>query len=273
LQFTCYDASGGGTPTTDVDSIRLVKVDTTLTNSAALGNDKTFSTAAYLRTNWYPPSVPVLIGRWKLDEDSGQSAADSSDNSNDGQLGSSAGADSSDPIWISDPTKGNVLSFDGSDDYVAGIGNCPTNDYTVAVWAKDTGPISGGKWSVVYSAEQEIWLGVDRGASASIWIDVGGNGKGAYTAAGTWTRHVWHHVAATWDGSTIHLYLDGVDMPIKTYGKPEDAQAKAAVIGTWAQKPKEETWAGLLSDVHLYDEALTAEEIVILIDDGWKIAP
>ncbi len=52
LQFTCYDACDFNTPITDVESIRFVKVQTTLTNPAALGQDKTLIASAYLRTNW-----------------------------------------------------------------------------------------------------------------------------------------------------------------------------------------------------------------------------
>lgn len=51
LQFTCYDACDLDTPITDVNTIRFVKVETTLPNPAALGMDKTFITSAYLRTN------------------------------------------------------------------------------------------------------------------------------------------------------------------------------------------------------------------------------
>ena len=57
LQFTCYALDDLDTPTTDVDSIRLVKVETTLTNSAPLGQDKNFTTAAYLQTNWFSADV------------------------------------------------------------------------------------------------------------------------------------------------------------------------------------------------------------------------
>ena len=51
LQFTCYDACDLDTPIMDVNSIRFVKVETTLTNSAAMGRDKTLTTQVYLRTN------------------------------------------------------------------------------------------------------------------------------------------------------------------------------------------------------------------------------
>jgi type II secretory pathway pseudopilin PulG len=59
LQFTCYDACDLDTPipdVNDVNSIRSVKVQTTLTNSATLGQDKTFIAQAYLRTNGNPGS-------------------------------------------------------------------------------------------------------------------------------------------------------------------------------------------------------------------------
>ncbi len=51
LQFTCYDACDLDTPIVDVNEIRSVKVQTTVTNSASLGHDKTFTGHAYLRTN------------------------------------------------------------------------------------------------------------------------------------------------------------------------------------------------------------------------------
>jgi len=54
LQFTCYDAFDLDTPITDVNSIRCVKVETTLTNSAGLGRDMTLATQAYIRTNALP---------------------------------------------------------------------------------------------------------------------------------------------------------------------------------------------------------------------------
>lgn len=51
LQFTCYTLNNFDTPTTDADYIRLVKVEATLTNTAQFGQDKTFMTEAYLRSN------------------------------------------------------------------------------------------------------------------------------------------------------------------------------------------------------------------------------
>jgi len=265
LQFTCYDACDLDTAITDVNLIRFVNVQTILANSAALGQDKTLTTSAYLRTNWNSGSDSNLLGWWKLDETSGLTAADSSGNGNDGTLTNMVGDE-----WTTGIVDG-ALGFDGDNDHIAGIGNCPTGDYTVAGWAKDTG---GGDWKVLYSADQEIWLGVDSGASAAVWLDCGGNGKGANTSAGTWTLNTWRHIAGTWDGTTVHLYLDGLDMPITTYGTPENPLAKAGVIGAWSQTGDEEVWYGLIDDVRIYDRALTVDEIAeIMAGNGGTLLP
>ncbi|MHC4241861.1 MAG: hypothetical protein ACYSU4_05615 [Planctomycetota bacterium] len=66
LQFTCYGAVDLITPITDVNSIRSVKVETTLTNSVSLGQDMTFTTQAYIRTNALPsaPGISKLSEPW-----------------------------------------------------------------------------------------------------------------------------------------------------------------------------------------------------------------
>ena len=52
LQFTCYDGNDFSTATTDVNSIRYIEVQTTVTNSANLASgDKTFTTKIYLRAS------------------------------------------------------------------------------------------------------------------------------------------------------------------------------------------------------------------------------
>jgi prepilin-type N-terminal cleavage/methylation domain-containing protein len=54
LQFFCYSNSDFSIPTTDVNAIRSVKIESTLKNSARLDQDMTFSTQVYIRTNTLP---------------------------------------------------------------------------------------------------------------------------------------------------------------------------------------------------------------------------
>jgi len=57
LLFTCYDGNDFDTVITDVNDIRFIKVQTTLTNPAAMGRDITFTAQAYIRTNANPDTV------------------------------------------------------------------------------------------------------------------------------------------------------------------------------------------------------------------------
>ena len=54
FQFTCYDSDELDTPIPDLSdlySIRFIDVETTLTNSSPMGQNETFATSAYIRTN------------------------------------------------------------------------------------------------------------------------------------------------------------------------------------------------------------------------------
>jgi len=62
LQFTCYDACDLDTPITDDNHIRSVRFTATLLNLSALGQDRTFTGQAYLRTNTISFGGTVIPG-------------------------------------------------------------------------------------------------------------------------------------------------------------------------------------------------------------------
>ena len=128
LQITCYSIDDFDKPETDVNKIRYVQIQAVFTNSSSRGQDKTFTGQTYLRTN-----KKILFGMWKLDETSGLTAADSSGNGNDGTLNNMTGNE-----WTTGPVEG-ALAFDGNNDFIDGIGDCPTGNFTVSAWVKDTG--------------------------------------------------------------------------------------------------------------------------------------
>jgi len=59
LQFTCYDACDLDTPITDVNNIRSVQFQATLSDPFGLGQGETFTALAYLRTNGNPGALLV----------------------------------------------------------------------------------------------------------------------------------------------------------------------------------------------------------------------
>ncbi|MBN2138026.1 MAG: DUF1349 domain-containing protein [Sedimentisphaerales bacterium] len=123
LQFTCYDACDLDTPITDVNSIRFVEVQTTLTNSAALGQDKTLAASAYLRTNGNNQVT------WQNRDIGDVGAAGSAANADDTWTINASGAD----IWnTTDEFHYVYRSFSGDGQIIARVASV---EYTDG-WAK-----------------------------------------------------------------------------------------------------------------------------------------
>ncbi len=270
LQFTCYDSNDFMNPTTDVNSIRLVEVQTTLPNSATLGQDKTFTTSVYLRTNWNLSSSG-LVGWWKLDETSGTTAADSSGNGNDGTL-----INMGSYKWTTG-ILGGALEFDGFNDYVSlpigSVINSLTN-CTITTWVNWPG--WGNDW-------QRCWdFGND--TSAYMFLTVNNSSTGtprfAITTIGWWDEDRttapdvlpsgWHHITVTIDAdNSVHsFYIDGnlVDENTSPRYTPSDLGNTTRNRLGRSQYSADPYFDGILDDVRIYDRVLEPEEIAQMAD-------
>ena len=258
LQFTCYDGNDFSSTTTDGNDIRFVKAEATVTNPASLGQDKTFTAWAYLRTN-----AGSLIGWWKLDETSGLLARDSSGRENHGTLYNMAGSE-----WTSGITDG-ALEFDGTEDYIA-VSNSSslqlTNALTLTAWIKGDAWGSGSSVNIVARKGEgnpnNYQLAVADGQVSLYLDDSDGNGFRGDTVLNTGQ---WYHVAATWDGSTVRVYLDGVldNDPPDSYTSPLATDSRPLYIGG---REGADWFDGIIDDVRIYNRALTAVEVAQLAD-------
>ncbi len=76
----------------------------------------------------------------------------------------------------------------------------------------------------------------------------------------------WHHCAATFDGQTMRVYLDGRE--IGALHRPGDIQAGGAAPGCIASSNGNECLQGIVDDLRIYSGALTAEDIAGLYHNG-----
>lgn len=77
------------------------------------------------------------------------------------------------------------------------------------------------------------------------------------TAPGVLQQGCFHHVAGTYDGTTMRLYLDGVELRA-------DARSGTVATGNGVMLGQNQAFEGLegrLDDVRVYDRALTATEV------------
>ncbi len=204
-----------------------------------------------------------LVGCWKLDETEGTTAFDSSGNENNGTvLGN--------PKWATGKFKG-ALDLDGAGDYVD-CGNSPIFTFqdaiTVSVWVNlRTAPTA---WMAAVAKGENAWRISCNNTSQSFHFGVTYYTNANYSANGAITvgLNEWHHVAGTYENSTIKLYVDGV---LDTTTASAAAMGKSTTnlfIGENSESTGR-TWNGLLDDVRIYRRALSASEIGVMMAGVW----
>ena len=209
-----------------------------------------------------PPLGPPALAHWRLDETTGHVAADS--------MGSNHGRVFGAAYW----TVGQLLSaleFDGTNDYVE-VPNASifqvTSALSVTAWVKADSWPTGHRVAVVLrkgEGNPNNWQFSIRDGRLSLMLDVGDeSGILGDTTLGTGR---WYHVAATWDGTTVKLYRDGLI-------DNGSGDVRAAPIGTddrnlyLGGRGGTDKLDGVLDDVRFYDRALSAAEIRVIYDEG-----
>ncbi len=198
---------------------------------------------------------PNLIGWWKLDEESGTIAADSSGYGNDGTVVGGA-------PWVSGYIDG-ALDVDGDDDYVD-CGYDPifdtANEMTVAAWVTIRSIPTA--WACVIAKGEYSWRLSNENTEPrfhfgiTLWSENNPSIPGD-TAVG---YDEWHHVAGTYDGANINVYLDGSLDGTTDTPSPIGVNAANVLLG---ENPEAagRNWDGLIDDVRIYNRALSQAEI------------
>ena len=199
------------------------------------------------------------VAHWDMDEGSGAKINDKSGNGNDGTLVNG-------PTWTQGKY-GSALSFDGVDDYVD-AGNQQnlqiTGPITITAWVKTSNVTSYNGIVTKYYAENG-----KRGFALEFnpFNPTGGGLRFIISRDGTSTSIVstnevsineWEHIAATYDGSTMKLYVDGILKSNANYDAGIYNTSEKLFLG---RNVGYSSLNGLLDDIKIYDYARTEEEI------------
>jgi uncharacterized repeat protein (TIGR02543 family) len=152
----------------------------------------------------------------------------------------------------------NALDFDGADDYVTGsdtgfpTGNSPR---TIEAWVKAPaqgtfGPIM--EWGS-FADNQKSALGVSATGTAYWW----GNSNDLDSEIPI-NNEQWHHIAGTYDGTTLRLYVDGnlANSAVTTLNTVSDGTFQIALAegAGWY-------YHGQVDEVRVWNVARSAEDI------------
>jgi glucose/arabinose dehydrogenase/PKD repeat protein len=199
-----------------------------------------------------------LVAAYGFNEGAGTTVADASGT---GNAGTTSGT-----TWNSGGRFGSALSFNGSSASVA-VPNRASLDLnsgmTLEAWLRPTALNGGvGGWRTVLFKERGGGMGYglyanDDGARPAVHVDI--NGEQRTRGTGQLALNTWTHLAATYDGATLRLYVNGSEVSSKAQTGPIPATTGPLKIGgnaVWG-----EWFAGLIDEVRLYNRALTAGEI------------
>jgi|CXWL01.1.fsa_nt_gi parallel beta-helix repeat protein len=207
-----------------------------------------------------PPPGTGPVGWWKLDENTGLSAADGSGNGNNGTL-------TNGPVWTAG-RMGSGLAFDGTNDSVT-IPHSPSlalaGAFSMAAWVNPVASTTSFKSVMVKNSTHFLYASV-RGYCGNGAVLVGFVGSaGTKTACdrNPLPANAWTHLAATNDGSVMRLYRNGVmtssaavtGVPITSTGT---LQLGASRYG--------EHFNGKLDEARVYNRALSATEVLALFN-------
>lgn len=208
------------------------------------------------------PNSAGLVGWWELDGD----VNDSSGNNNHGSVVGSASyvtGKIDQAIHITNPkdTDDNYVEIgEGESDYDL------TDAITVTAWIKMTTQMYEryNKTRNIVAKGESAW-NLYMWSESRVKFHCSGLSVGDEYAMGgvDVADRQWHHVAGTYDGSNICVYIDGVKEDCLAATGSISTNDYNVSIGSDLQDPNE-AWTDFIDDVRIYDYALSAEEIMYL---------
>jgi hypothetical protein len=256
----CIDFTQVGTPTGTAYSDTGLAANTNYRFRVravdAAGNLSAYSSIASATTPDAPPTPPGLVGAWAFNEGAGPTAADFSGSGNLGTLVGGA-------TWSTQGRYGGALSFNGSTGLVQ-IADSASLDLTTAMtlsaWIMPTASQSG--WRTILQRQTDAYfLNASSGAGALRPAGGGTFGSSTPYVAGPTASPVnaWTHVALTYDGVTLRLFVNGTQ--VTTRATTGTIQATNSPLWIGGNQPYGEFFNGLIDEVRVYNRALTQTDI------------
>jgi hypothetical protein len=197
---------------------------------------------------------PGLVAAYGFEEGSGSTTTDSSGLGNTGTITAST--------WTTAGRFGNALSFNGTSSVVTVSDAAAlrlTSAMTVEAWVR---PTSSSSWRCVLMKERS------GGLAYALYSSEGSSRPNGYvrigsdidvTASSAMALNTWTHLAATYDGATFRLYVNGTQATSRSLTGSITSSTQPLRIGgnsVWG-----EYFAGLIDEIRVYDRALSAAEI------------
>jgi len=204
----------------------------------------------------------TIVGVWLLDDGKGDTVTDSSGNGHDGKF---VGND----IKWTDGKFEKALQFPGVGGNRVEI---PHDDaltlaeWTITAWVKQE---PTGAWAIVMVKDPAD-------GQQNYALDMNGDGRvfSEVTSGGNWsdcgsttvvTDEEWHFLTASYDGKSLHVYVDGKHEKEQAFNKGD---GNTAPISIGDRMNSAQPINGIIDDVGLFSAALSEEDINDIMKKG-----
>ena len=220
----------------------------------AAANLSGYSNVAEATTGATPPTPLGLMGAWGFGEGAGSTTVDGSGNGNTGTI--TAGS------WSTQGRYGNALSFNGTNSVVRVPSSASLNlttAMTLSAWIRPTSSQSG--WRTVIQRQAEAYFLTASSDAPGRPAGGGTLGGGVPYLIGPTANPVnaWTHLALTYDGSTLRLYVNGTLAGSRAATGAIQTTTNPLWIG--GNTPYGEYFQGLIDEVRVYNRALSQADI------------
>jgi hypothetical protein len=161
---------------------------------------------------------------------------------------------------------GTALSFDGIDDWVSVNDSASldlTSGMTIEAWVKPTA-LTGWRSVIMKESSNGLSYAIyanDNDPKPAAYVRIAGQSR-SDGAGGTaiLPTNAWTHLAATYDGSNLRVYVNGVEAGITPVsGLPVTSSLPLRIGGNAAWG---EFFKGVIDEVRVYNRTLSVNEIV-----------
>ncbi|HJV36614.1 LamG domain-containing protein, partial [Geomonas sp.] len=221
-------------------------------NTSATSTTTSGSTTGTTSGSTTGTTTAGLVAAYSFNEGTGTTVADKSGNGNSGTL--------TNTTWTTGKY-GNALSFNGTSSMVTVKDSTSlhlSTGMTLEAWVMPT-KISSVWQDVIYKGNDAFYL---EATSPTYSEPVGSaNSSTSYRVYGTsaLTANTWAHLAATFDGTTSRLYVNGALVASKSQSVPIPSSTSPLQIG--GDSLYGEWFSGKIDEVRVYNKALTQTQI------------
>jgi hypothetical protein len=266
---------GGSTVILYIDGVQVASKTTSGASPDSAGT-KPVRIAANSRTT--PPTSNFFVGSvdevrvWKDDltpTEQANAFAGSSFNSGDQVLYLDfSGADGSQYNYPPSFTATGTNYFD-----VASNSSLRVSQFSVAAWFKTSTNFAseafivnkGGVGSDSAGQNQNYQISMNSGEQIQVGFETGTGADFFIHSPSTYNDNQWHYAVVTYDGTTIRLYLDGIQVATKATGgvSPETSGTKPVRVAANSRvsPPTSNFFTGSVDEVRIWNRALSSSEV------------